>query len=270
MSKQNSAEENNKFEMVLHSAMELPGIKVSRANFLQKELSKYFDDDVVKKAIATNPAQTGITVKNLERIAKACINFETTKVTMLSAASGIPGGSAMFATVPADVAQYFAHIIRVLQKLAYLYGWQELFRNNGDGFDDETTNQLTLFIGVMFGVNAANAVISKIAKAAAVKTEKTLLRKALMSTTIYPIVKKVAQRIGVRMTTEIFAKGVGKAIPIVGAFVSGGVTLATFKPMSIRLQKYLITLPTASVDFYKTAHDNSIVDVDFSDIDTSD
>ncbi len=49
MSKQNSAEENNKFEMVLHSAMELPGIKVSRSNFLQKELSKYFDDDVVKK-----------------------------------------------------------------------------------------------------------------------------------------------------------------------------------------------------------------------------
>jgi len=268
MSEQIIATENSNFEKVLHSAMELPGIKINRASFLRKELSKYFDEDVVEKAIATNPAQAGLSIKNLERIAKACINYETTKVTLISAAAGIPGGLAMAATVPADIAQFFGHIIRVLQKLVYLYGWQEMFRGDEDELDDETTNQLTLFIGVMFGVNAANAAIAKIATATASKAEKALVQKALTKGTIYPIIKKVAKLIGVKMTKQIFAKGVGKIIPVVGAVISGGITFIGFKPMANRLQKYLITLPMANVDFYKKSRDSdeAILDIDFSDI----
>jgi len=269
MPKQETATKNN-FEMVLHSAMELPGIKINRESFLRKELSKYFDDDVVENAIKTNPAQAGLSIKNLDKIAKACINYETAKVTTLSAAAGIPGGFAMFATVPADIAQLFGHIIRVLQKLVYLYGWQEMFRGDDKGLDDETSNKLTLFIGVMFGVNAANAAISKIAQTAAIHAEKTLVQKALTQGTIYPIVKRIAKLIGVRMTKTIFAKGVGKIIPVIGAVASGGITFAFFRPMAKRLQKYLITLPMASVDFYKNKtdsnDDNTIIDIDFSDI----
>lgn len=269
MSSQTTVDEN-KFEMVLHSAAELPGIRIKRADFLRKELSKYFDSDVVEKAIELNPAQAGISIKNLEHIAKSCINFEATKVTAISAAAGIPGGLAMMATVPADIAQFFGHIIRILQKLVYLYGWQELFRDE-NGLDDETQNQLTLFIGVMFGVNAANAAIGKIAQSAAIKAEKTLAQKALTKGTIYPIVKKVSQAIGVKMTKDIFAKGVGKAIPIIGAAVSGGLTFATFTPMTKKLQKYLVTLPMADVNFYKQSHENDdIIDIDFSDITDAD
>lgn len=265
MSSQIAANEDNKFEMVLHSAMELPGIRIRRDDFLRKELSKYYDEDVVEKAVELNPAQAGISVKNLEHIAKSCINFEATKVTAISAAAGIPGGLAMAATVPADIAQFFGHIIRILQKLVYLYGWQELFRDD-EGLDDETTNQLTLFVGVMFGVNAANAAIGKIAQSAALRAEKSLAQKTLTKGTIYPIVKKVSQAIGVKMTKEVFAKGVGKAIPVIGAVVSGGLTFATFTPMTKRLQKYLVTLPTADVNFYKQSHDSDVIDIDLSDI----
>jgi len=267
MPTQESATKSNNFEIVLRSAMEFPGIKINRADFLRKELSKYFDDSVVDKAIATNPAQAGIDIKALEPIAKSCVNFETTKVTAISAAAGVPGGFAMAATVPADLAQFFGHVIRVLQKLAYLYGWQEMFRSEQDGFDDETSNRLILFIGVMFGVNVANATISKIATLAAVQAEKVLLSKTLTKGTIYPIVKQVAKIIGVRMTKAIFAKGIGKAIPVLGAVASGTITFAFFKPMSTRLKKYLATLPMASVDFYKGLQtDDEIVEVDFSDI----
>lgn len=267
MPTQESPAKDSNFEMVLRSAMELPGIRINRASFLKKELSKFYDDDVVNKAIELNPAQAGLSVKNLDSIAKSCINFETTKVTAISAAAGIPGGFAMAATVPADLAQFFAHIIRVLQKIAYLYGWQEMFRGGEDGFDDETSNQLTLFVGVMFGVNAANVTIAKIAQFAAVRAEKVLLQKALTKGTIYPIVKQISKIIGIRMTKAIFAKGVGKAIPILGAVASGGITFAFFKPMSTRLKNYLSTLPMASVDFYKESHnENDVIDIDFSDV----
>ena len=261
--------ETGTFEMVLRSASELPLVKIDRSTFLQKELSRFFDEETVNKAVETTPAQAGIHVKELERIAKACINYETGKVTALSAAAGIPGGFAMIGTVPADVAQLFGHIIRILQKLTYLYGWQDLFQNKDGVLDDETANQLTLFIGVMFGVNAANVAITKIANNIAIRTVNVLPRMALTKGAIYPIVKQIAKMLGVRMTKVMFAKGIGKAIPIIGGVASGSITFAFFRPMAKRLQKYLVTLPVADVGFYEKPHTDNIVDIDeidFSDI----
>lgn len=254
----------SKFLMILKSAMNLPGVQINRKDFLIKELSKHYPLNVVEIAIQKNPASAGITVKQLEKIAEACIKYETNKVTMISTAAGVPGGLAMLGTVPADTVQYFGHIIRILQKLIYLYGWKELYNSDGE-FDDNTTNQLTLFIGVMFGVNAANATVAKLAQSMALKVEKSLTNKALTKGVIYPIVKKVAGILGVKMTKEIFAKGVGKIVPLLGGVISGGLTYITFKPAAVNLKKHLKKLPTADVDFYKLEH-NDNEDIDFSEI----
>ncbi|WP_010235038.1 hypothetical protein [Clostridium arbusti] len=255
---------DSKFFMILKAAMNVPGVQIRRNDFLRKELSIEFPANVVDMAIEKNPASAGITVTQLEKIAKSCISYETNKVTAISAVAGIPGGFAMIGTVPVDTTQYFAHIIRILQKLIYLYGWKELYNSNGD-FDDDTTNQLTLFIGVMFGVNSANSAITKLAQSAAVKGEKSLANKALTKGMIYPIVKKIAEKLGVRMTKEIFAKGVSKIVPVLGGVISGGLTYATFKPSAVRLKNHLKKLPTVDVEFYKTKHKDSI-DVDFDEI----
>lgn len=253
--------DDGKFFMILKAAMNVPGVQIKRNKFLQKELSKYFSEDVVELAISKNPAYAGITTTEIEKIAKACIDYETNKVSGISAAAGIPGGLAMIGTVPADTAQYFAHIIRILQKLVYLYGWKELYNAEGD-FDDETTNQLTLFIGVMFGVNAANAAITKLAQSVAIKVEKSLANKALTKTFIYPIVKKVAQILGVQMTKEIFAKGVSKVVPVLGGLISGGITYITFKPSARRLKKHLMSLPTADVNFFRKNYEDNVIDME--------
>jgi len=268
MSKQISPAENGKFEMILRSAVEFPGVKINRSSFLKKQLSKHFPESVVEKAISTNPAQAGLSIEDIKPIAKACISRETTEVTSLSAIAGIPGGLAMVGTIPVDIAQFFGHIIRVLQKLIYLYGWQELFNADEDELDDETYNQLILFMGVMFGVKSASAVIEKIAGAVALKAEKSLVQKALTKGTIYPIVKTIARIIGVRMTKQIFARGIGKIIPVVGAVASGGITFIAFRPFANRLQKYLIELPMANVEFYNQPRKENdiVIDIDFSDI----
>lgn len=255
---------DSKFFMILKAAMNIPGVQIRRDDFLRKELSIYFSADLVDIAVEKNPASAGITAGQLENIAKSCIDNETKKVTLISAAAGIPGGFAMLGTVPADTAQYFAHIIRILQKLIYLYGWKELYNSNGD-FDDETTNQLTLFIGVMFGVNSANSAITKLAQSAASRVEKSFINKALTKGTIYPIVKKIAEILGVKMTKQIFAKGVSKIVPVLGGVISGGLTYATFKPSAVRLKNHLKKLLPADVEYYKTEHSGSI-DVDFDEI----
>jgi hypothetical protein len=254
------------FYMVIKSAMNLPGVQIKRNDFLRKELGSKFQPEIVELAIERNPAYAGISVIELKRIADGCIDFETNSATAFSFAAGIPGGIAMLGTVPADLAQYYARMIRMLQKLVYLYGWQEMYNSDGE-FDDETLTQLTLFLGVMFGVGTANAAVTKIAQSAAVKIEKDLAQKALTKGAIYPIVKKIAQVLGVKMTKEVFAKGVGKVIPVLGGFVSGALTYATFKPMSWRLKDHLEKLPTADVNFYRDfenmAYSND--EPDFSD-----
>jgi len=246
----------------------LPGVRVNRAEYLRKALSKYFAPDVVERAIATSPAHAGISVNAIKPIAKSCVNYETAQVSATSAAAGIPGGFALAGTIPADVVQYFGHIVRVLQKLAYLYGWREMFRDGRDELDDGTANQLTLFVGVMFGVNSANAALAKIAEVAAHNVPEKLMQEVLTKNLLYRIVNQIAKAIGVTMTKTAFTQAVGKVIPVVGAVVSGGVTFATFKPMSNRLRKYLAGLPTATVGYVPNPHENaSVLDLDFSDID---
>jgi hypothetical protein len=249
--------DNNTFELALKTASSLPMVHIDREKFLYKELIKYYPKEQVEIAIQNNPAYAGIPVSVINRIAKHCINFETNKVSSISFAAGLPGGFAMTGTIPADVAQYFGHVLRILQKLVYLYGWEELIGDDGS-FDDETTNMLTLFVGVMFGVNGAATTITKLSASAAQRASKTIASKALTKGTIYPIVKKIAQVLGVKMTKDTFAKGVSKAIPVIGGVTSGGLTYATYKPMANKLKKYLETLKWCDTSYYSNLEGSQI------------
>ncbi|MDX3711664.1 hypothetical protein PV733_22475 [Streptomyces europaeiscabiei] len=235
----------SRFSAVLVSAAKLPGVRINREAYLRSALARHCSEDDIRRAVEETPAAAGITVEVLDKVANDSIHFETGKVSVLSAAAGIPGILALPVTVPADVAQYFGHMLRIAQKLAYLYSWPDLFSDDGDDVDDATMGVLTLFFGVMFGTQSANAAVGKVAGMMSEQVAKKLPQKALTQGVIYPIVKKVAAYIGVKMTKDSFAKSVSKAIPLVGAVVSGGLTLATFLPMARRLKKHLSSLPLA-------------------------
>lgn len=241
--------DNNIFEQVLATASSLPMVHIDRKKFLLKELIKFYPKEKVDIAIQNNPAYAGIDISTIDKIANSCINYETNKVSSISFAAGIPGGFAMAGTIPADITQYFAHILRILQKLIYLYGWEEILPEDGS-IDDDTSNIITLFVGVMFGVNGAASTITKISASAAQKASKNIAAKALTKGTLYPIVKKIAQALGVKMTKDIFARGVSKAIPIIGGIASGGLTYITYKPMAYKLKKHLATLKWCDVNYY--------------------
>ena len=46
---------NNSFSMILRAAMNVPGVQIRRKEFLYKELSKYYPNEKVAKAIDTTP-----------------------------------------------------------------------------------------------------------------------------------------------------------------------------------------------------------------------
>ena len=222
------------WDKVMNAALSMPMVKVDRTAFLTKEFSMYDNADQLrdKRPIDLFDAEA------IERAARGVINSHLTKATVASTAAGIPGGLAMAATMPADIAQYYWHVLVVAQKLGYLYGWPDLLDEKGQ-ITEGTRNVLTLFVGVMFGAQAASKLVGEIAKRVSLQAAKRLPQQALTKTMYYPVVKQVAKWIGVKMTKDTFGKSVGKAIPILGGVLSGAITAFSFKPMAEKLQKHL-------------------------------
>lgn len=254
------------FTSVMESAAKLPLVRVDRTEFLTKNLSKLCTSSQLQKAIDEGTLHADIPIVTLDSLANAVINAETIKVTSISTAAGIPGGFAMAATIPADLVQFYGFVIRTAQELAYIYGWDEIFTESSE-LDASTESQLILFIGVMSGVGAANKVVTKLFGETAMKAvAKKIAAKALTKTWYYPLVKKIAAMLGTKMVKATFAKGMSKAVPILGGVVSGGLTLATFKPMAHKLQKHLSTMAHMSPEEFAEYEATIVVDVE--DLDT--
>jgi len=244
----------------IESAAKLPLVHVDRSKFLTKNLHRICSEQQMQEVLEKGPVQAKIPVGIIDSIANKVINNETIKVTAISTGAGIPGGFAMIGTIPADLAQFTGFTIRIAQELAYLYGWHELVLDR-ESLDAGTESQLILFIGVMYGVAAARTVVGKLfGEVAAVSVAKKVAQKALTKTWYYPIVKKIANYLGVKMTKELFGKGIGKVIPIAGGVISGGLTLASFKPMANRLKKHLSELARMSPEEYAKYEASLVID----------
>lgn len=227
-------------EDVIVKGLRVPGIKINRANFLQKELLKRYPQEMIDEAIRTNPMSAGIKPKDIDEIADQVIEHERRGVSGISTALSMPGGAAMLATIPADIVQYYGYMLRATQELLYLYGFPEIDVNENESkFDSETINILIVCFGTMYGVVGANNALKSIAKGFGLGVEKKLMRTALTKGTIYPIVKSVASWFNVRMTKEIFAGFFKKSIPVIGGVIGGGLTYLSFKPCCVKLKESL-------------------------------
>lgn len=233
----------------LRRVIRIRGVKIERSAFLRQELHKaHLGDELIDRAIGSTPLQAGVPFSTLDAIATSAIAFETNKSAAMSFAAGLPGGFAMAAAVPADITQYYVHAFRVMQKLAYVYGWQD-FLNDLEDIDDETLGKLSLFLGVMMGVSGASAGLTKFAQQIARPAlQKQIAQQALTKTAWYGPMKQVLRMIGIKVTKDSFAKTVTKAVPVAGGVISGGMTFVSLKLQSERLMVHLRELPPPGVN----------------------
>lgn len=230
-------------EAIITNAVKLPLVKVDRDSFLAETFAstQLPLQDVLEKG----PIAAGASRKMLSSLSQKLIVKRTSQSSIASFAAGIPGGLAMAATVPADVLQFFGMSLRLAQELSYLYGARDLWQN-GEVSEEQVQSQLILYCGVMFGVSGAISGVRVLSTQIAKTTLKRLPQKALMKTFWYPIVKQIGKAIGVKVTKTTLARGVSKAIPIVGGVISGGLNFASMLPMANRLQE---TLDRANFDY---------------------
>lgn len=225
------------FETALETAISLPGVKVDRTKFLTSIFKKE-SEEKIQNILEKGPTAAGCSREELKKIVRNLVNTRTLESSGLSFAAGLPGGIAMAGTITADAVQFFGIALHMAQEISYLYGADDLWDNDTLN-DEKVENQLVLYMGVMFGASGSTATVKVLASKLSQQAMKKLPQKALTKTLIYPIVKQIAKFIGVKMTKDVFAKGVSKAVPVVGGVVSGGITYATMKPMGRRLARTL-------------------------------
>jgi len=247
------------FEAIIAKAMELPLVKIDREKFLTKQFGDRVNAKTMNFILAEGTVKAHVKQQVLDKMAKEAIIYETAKVTAIATVADIPGGLAMIGTVPADLAQFYAHVFRIAQKLAYIYGWQEL------SDDDGTQNRLILFLGVMTGVQAAGKAVMKFALEAGPKIGARVAAKPLMKTAWYPVLRRVLRDVGIKMTKPILGKTIATVVPILGGVVSGGLAVATFRPMAKKLAVYLSKMAQMTPEDFEAYYDNqySILDAGF-------
>lgn len=233
----------------LSTVIKLRGVRINREKFLKSELQKRgFSTEVIAEAIESSPAAAGIEVQTLDKIAESAISLETNNASVLSFATGLPGGIAILAAVPADLTQFYVHAFRVMQKISYVYGWKD-FLEDLDEVDDETLSKLFMLLGVMVGAaGAANSVRSFAIQVARPAIQNQITRKALTKTAWYPVLRTTLRAVGVNLTKGGLAKTVTKTVPVAGGVVSGGITFVALKSQSTRLMKHLREIPPPNVD----------------------
>lgn len=225
--------ENMTLVNVISNAIKIPGVKVNRDAFLAETFS-HKSGETKNKILLEGPVAAGCSRSELKKLAKNVVDKLTLTSTGASFVAGLPGGFAMAATIPADTLQFFGVALRLAQEVSYIYGAEDLW--SGDNVDsDKVQRQLVLYCGVMFGVGGANATLRIITSNLGKQALKKIPRMALTKTFFYPIVKAIAKAVGVKMTKGVFAKGVSKAIPIIGGVISGTITFASMRPMGMKL-----------------------------------
>lgn len=220
---------------VINESLKLPFVKVDRSDFLTKTFSNKIDD--MPKLFKEGP-QAFFSKEELDRIASNVINSNVLKSSSISFASGLPGGVAIAATIPADMAQFYGYSLKLAQEISYVYGYQDIWTNQ-DELTEDAKNTLILYLGIMFGVSSAGSTIRILSNKLALQALKQLPNKTLTKHLYFTILKKVLAIFGTKLTKATFAKGVSKVIPVVGGVLSGSMNYLSLKPMANKLKDEL-------------------------------
>lgn len=243
-------------ETVITTAIQLPGVKVSRNKFLAELFAA--ENVAIQEVLDCGPISAGISQERISAIANKHILKRTSQSSAASFVAGIPGGLAMAVTIPADVMQFFGMALRLAQELSYLYGAQDLWQG-GHVDDEKVQNQLLLYCGVMFGVSGAVSGVRVLSTQIAKTTLKKLPQKALTKTFWYPLVKQIGKAIGIKIAKSSVAKGISKAVPVLGGVISGGLNFASMMPMAHRLMD---ALDSASFGYTQEELEKDIIEIE--------
>lgn len=219
--------DEKKVMVLINKLIDLPYVKVDRYSFLTKEFgSKY--EELLPTIFEKGPYKAGVPIDVIRKKCEDAIKNETLKATGASFIAGVPGGFAMFGTVPADTLQFMSHALRICQQISYLSG---IKTSPIEEIENAASNEILVYLGIMLGVEGAHVLLTQLTKIAG---------KKITVNTLTPLLQKIATQVGFKLTVKTTGNAISKVVPILGGALSGLLTYATLKPMSKRLQEKII------------------------------
>lgn len=245
-------------QKTINAVASAPLVHVDRDEFLRKQFgsSPYID-----KILEDGP-QSVYTLDSIQRKAVDVIKNSTRKTTMASFAAGLMANPmTTIATASFDVTQFFGFALNLAQKIAYLYGEDELFseipekgfagdlvKKDGEAVPEVAQMKMIAWLGAMMGVSGAGGLVLHTSKAAGISIGKKVASQALTQTTWYPILKTVGSLLGFKITKKTVESVINNAVPVIGGFISGGMTYAAFNPMGQRLSDMFVKVLNGDFD----------------------
>ncbi|MBR3712570.1 MAG: hypothetical protein IKM98_05145, partial [Bacteroidales bacterium] len=106
--------------------------------------------------------------------------------------------------------------------------------------DSEYQKSSTLLcLGFMLGVNDVDSLIQKVLGGAWKNSGKEFVE-FLMKTAGFALAKKILTNLGERLANKGATNVLGKAVPLLGGLLSGGMTFADFKKSAAQMQQKLV------------------------------
>ncbi len=212
----------------------LPLIKIDRDKYLAKEFAVEYPK-LLPLILDKGAYDAGVPDNYIEKVSKNAIKYEVGKSTTMSFLSGLPGGLVGVGAIPADVAQFLGHAIRIAQKLCYIAGMPSF--SFGDEMTDEEAYLVAVYLGVMFEDKEAILALNTIGKVLGTAAAKVNF--AVTSIIGYSVIASLLPKLATKLGSGVFAKTFVKAVPIIGGAVSGSITYVNLNSMSYKLYKKL-------------------------------
>lgn len=182
-----------------------------------------------------------------EKACKALIRNQIIKCTTSGFLTGFGGVITMPVTIPANLGSVIYVQMRMIGAVAYI-----------GGYDIKSDQVQTLVYACLAGVSV-NKLIKQVGIKIGTKIATNMVKKIPGK-----VLTKINQKVGFRLVTKFGTKGVvniGKAIPVVGAVVGGGLDLVETKAISRRAYKWFI-----EGNFDTEKKNDEVIDVKTDDI----
>ena len=231
-------------QKIIGGLLAIPGAKVDRQDYLVKVLSPYVRDKEQLKKIEYARPWSIVSHEALDKIAKERISFRKKFVSTASFAAGLPGGLGLLGTIPADVLQYNYHLLALSQELAYLYGFPDFYDENGNATEESIQALVVMFFGIQAAVGTAGREgVEQLIKMLAKGAPQRIASMKWGNTFLFKAIQGIAKWLGVNggklIGKKHVANVVGKVIPVLGGFISAGLSYGTFTMDSNRYMKFL-------------------------------
>lgn len=164
--------------------------------------------------------------KDISSAAKSFINYQVAKCTTSGFLTGLGGLVTLPVAIPANIGSVVYVQMRMITCLAYM-----------GGYDINSDQVQTLVYACLAGVSI-NHVIKQVGIKFGTKITTTMVKKIPGT-----VLVKINQRVGFRFLTKFGTKGlinIGKAVPIVGGVISGGLDFAETKVIAKRAYKMFV------------------------------